>query len=191
VNVSSSVSGRGQSSGAPVMAIILQSQTRTRLWDVLKVKQLTRESREAQSLDSNRPCSILLYLQISYTRFLQAKMKGNVQGWMMNQLIRVVNTTAQKTQPRCIYSRANKGRPLLLGVLFIPTARRATMPRSGVPACVEGVPARNSGSAGGAWLIDWPPCSVGVCGSSSSIAIATSSSEEGIGSGDEDIVSGS
>jgi hypothetical protein len=96
------------------------------------------------------------------------------------------------TKMYSIYSRANKGRPLLLGVLFIPTARRATTPRSGVPACVEGVPARNRGSAGGAWLIDWPPpCGVGVCGSSSSIAIATSSSEEGIGSGDEDMVSGS
>lgn len=98
---------------------------------------------------------------------------------------RGVNTTVQ---PRCMYSRANKGLPLLLGVLCIPTARRATTPRSGVPACVEGVPARNRGSAGGAWLIDWPPCSVGICGSSSSIAIATSSSEEGIGSGDEDMV---
>jgi hypothetical protein len=120
-------------------------------------------------------------------------MKGSVQGWMMNRLIYAlvnIDNATQNTKPRCICSRANKGRPVLLGVLFIPTARRATTPCSGVPACVEGVPARNRGSAGGAWLIDWPPSSVGVCGSSSSIAIATSSSEEGIGSGDEDMVIG-
>jgi hypothetical protein len=52
--------------------------------------------------------------------------------------------------PKMYHLRANKGdRPVLLGVLFIPTARRATAPRSGVPACVEGVPPRKSGSAGG------------------------------------------
>ena len=86
--------------------------------------------------------------------------------------------------------RANKGEfaTFLFGVLSIPTARRATRPRRGVPACVEGVPVRKSGSAGGgAWLIDWPPWGVGVCGSSSSMAISISSSEEGIGSGDEDM----
>jgi hypothetical protein len=84
-------------------------------------------------------------------------------------------------------SRANKGVLLLLGVLYIPTARRATTPRRGVPACVDGVPARNRGSAGGAWLMDWPPSCIGVCGSSSSTAIVASS-EEGIGSGEDDMV---
>lgn len=154
----------------------------------LKVKELTRESQEAQSPHVSQPCSILPYLRGSYTHFLQATMKETVQGWM-NQLKDSSQHNRPKAQPRCIYSRANKGNPLLLGVLFTPTARRATTPRSGVPACVEGVPARNRGTAGGAWLIDWPPpCGVGVCGSSSSTAIATSSSEEGIGRGDEDMV---
>jgi hypothetical protein len=122
-------------------------------------------------------------------------MKETAQGWM-NQLEKKKESQirddlspepAIQNEPNL---RANKGRAaFLLGVLLIPTARRATAPRRGVPACVEGVPARNSGLAmGGAWLIDWPPCGVGVCGSSSSIAIATSSSEEGIGSGDEDML---
>lgn len=113
--------------------------------------------------------------------------KEIVRGWMKqlkgDSLITIVQDPDEDE-----LLRANKGDRFLLGVLYTPTARRATTPRSGVPACVEGVPARKSGSAGGAWLIDWPPCGVGVCGSSSSEAIATSSSEEGIGSGDEDMV---
>ncbi len=172
-----------------MIRIFVKSDAPVHLLGCLKVKELTRESREAQSPDLNWPGSILLHLQKSCTRFLRATMKGTGQGWMMNQLRDgQYNMVSTISQPSCIYSRANKGCPLLLGVLCIPTARRATTPRSGVPACVEGVPARNRGSAGGAWLIDWPPCGVGVCGSSSSMAIATSSSEEGIGSGDEDIV---
>jgi hypothetical protein len=110
----------------------------------------------------------------------------SVQGWM-NPLKKVVKRNDPGIWLGCIYSRANKGVLFLLGVLYIPTARRATTPRRGVPACVDGVPARNSGSAGGAWLIDWPPSCIGVCGSSSSTAIAASS-EEGIGSGEEDMV---
>jgi hypothetical protein len=124
---------------------------------MLKVKELTRESREAQSPYLSWPCSILLCLRESYTRFLQAMtMKETVQDWM-NQLTSGSQYNHPKGQLRCIYSRANKGSPVLLGVLCIPTARRATTPRSGVFACVEGVPARNRGSAGGAWLMDWPP----------------------------------
>ena len=154
--------------------------------------RLTRESQGAQSPGPNRPRSSPC-LRGSYTRFLREMMKETAQGWM-NQLdkkkVKLEMTCPRTSDPKCTNLRANKGRAaFLLGVLLIPTARRATAPRRGVPACVEGVPARKSGSAmGGAWLIDWPPCGVGVCGSSSSIAIATSSSEEGIGSGDEDML---
>ena len=66
----------------------------------------------------------------------------------------VQHSLFQKSGPRYRHLRANNGVLFLLGVLFTPTARRATTPRSGVPACVEGVPARNNGPAGGAWLID-------------------------------------
>lgn len=44
--------------------------------------RLTRESREAQSLDLNQPCSNP-FLQGSYTRFSRATMTREiVQGWM-------------------------------------------------------------------------------------------------------------
>jgi len=74
----------------------------------------------------------------------------------MNQLNEIANKYSRRETQTEIHAhlRANNGVLFLLGVLSIPTARRATAPRSGVLACVEGVPARNSGSARGAWLID-------------------------------------
>lgn len=153
MDVSSSIFWRGLFGRAPAIRIVVRLAAYI---GTLKVKELTRESREAQSPYLSWPCLILLYLRESYTRFLQATMKETVQGWM-NQLTSGSQYNRPKRQPRYIYSRANKGSPVLLGVLCIPTARRATTPRSGVLACVEGVPARKRGSAGGAWLMDWPP----------------------------------